>query len=237
MGLDLTYFDIGGIIIILIFLFIGLSRGFLKELSKIICCLISLIGAKILSFPVENVAYKFLHIGEELNARITNVVGSVDFSSLESVRGTLSDGLASIPAVGPLLNNFVEENWNITEIVQKGSANIQSELVKLLMDSLEPIAHQILNIAVFIVLFIVLMIVSSIIFSLLTNIFTSLKIVGAVNALLGGLMGLIKGIVLVGILYSLLFIVLSMSSSEYLSVLMNSRFFDILLGIGKYLPS
>ena len=235
--LGLTYFDIFAIIAIVVFLIIGLSRGFLKELSKILCWVISLIGAKILSYPVEPEMYKFLKVEETLRANISDVVSKVDFTNLETVRGTLSRNISSIPGVGPLLDGFVKDNWNITEMVQKGSANISRELENYLMDSLEPLAHQILNIAVFVGLFIILMIVVSIILSVLTNLFTSIKLVGAANSLLGGVLGIVKGVIFIAILYSLLFVVLSYNGSNYLSILMDSRLFDILLGIGKYIPS
>ena len=66
---------------------------------------------------------------------------------------------------------------------------------------------------------------------------TSVKIVGVANNLLGGALGVVKGCLFMIILYSLAFVILSVSGSEYLTVLMDSKFFDIVVGIKDILPS
>ena len=57
------------------------------------------------------------------------------------------------------------------------------------------------------------------------------------NNLLGGILGVVKGALFIIVLYSLLFVVLSITGSEYLSVLMDSKFFDIVVGIKNVIPA
>ena len=60
----LTFFDIGAIVFIVLFLFMGMASGFLKEIGRIITWAGSLIGAKVLSYIVEPKVYDFLKVGE-----------------------------------------------------------------------------------------------------------------------------------------------------------------------------
>ena len=77
--LGLTFFDIGAIVFLLIFLVVGMVNGFLKEISKIIIWAGSLIGAKILTYTVEPIVYNFLKVGEELKLNITKSIGKALF--------------------------------------------------------------------------------------------------------------------------------------------------------------
>ena len=161
----------------------------------------------------------------------------MDFTSLESLRRSLEVGLEKISLVGPLLDGLVKENWNITDIYQKGSATMQTDLIKYIMDVVEPIAHNIVNIGTFVGLFVILFFVLTVIVNIVIRGLTSVKIVGVANNLLGGALGVVNGCLFIIILYSLAFVILSVSGSEYLTVLMDSKFFDIVVGIKDILPS
>jgi uncharacterized membrane protein required for colicin V production len=236
-GLGLTFFDIGAIVFLLIFLVVGMVNGFLKEISKIIIWAGSLIGAKILTYTVEPIVYNFLKVGEELKLNITRVVENVDFTSLESLRRSLEAGLEDVSLIGPLLDGLVQENWTITDIYQKGSATMQSDLIKYIMDAVDPIAHNVVGLGTFVGLFVILMFVLTIVVNLIIRGVTSVKIVGVADNLLGGVLGAVKGCLFFVIFYSLAFVILSVSGSEYLTVLMDSKFFDIVVGIKDILPS
>lgn len=233
----LTFFDIGAIIFIVLFLFMGMASGFLKEIGRIITWAGSLIGAKVLAYIVEPKVYDFLKVGQELKLNVTTVVENLDFTSLESLRRSLEVGLEKISLVGPLLDGLVKENWNITDIYQKGSATMQTDLIKYIMDVVEPIAHNIVNIGTFVGLFVILFFVLTVIVNIVIRGLTSVKMVGVANNLLGGALGVVKGCLFMIILYSLAFVILSVSGSEYLTVLMDSKFFDIVVGIKDILPS
>lgn len=234
--LGLTYIDLVGLVCIILFFFIGYTRGFITEFLKLGSWIISLIGAKLLAYPLEGIIYNFLKINEKLDLKLTEIVNQLNFSSVETVRTSLDSSLHNIPFIGKLLNDVVYNNWDLTDIIQKASVNIQKELVNSLHSSIEPVIHYFLHIVVFVILFFVLMLVTNIILGFVRNVFTSIKLVGGVDKLLGGVFGLIKGVIFFVILYFVLFLVLSLSSSDYLSVLMSSRFYDIFIGIGNVIP-
>lgn len=235
--LGLTYFDIIAIVFVLLFVFLGISRGLMKELGKIAVWVCSLLGAKVLSFPLESTVYNFLEVDSKLLARVTDIVDKVDFTTVTSARNTLSNGLDNMSVLGPLLKGFTDDNWGITDIVQKGSANAETELIEYVMEGIQPIAHNVVNIGTFVGLFVILFVVLTVVISIIVNGLTSIKIVGAVDNLLGGAIGLIKGCLFIIILYSLLFVVLSVTDSNSLSTLMDSKFFDIVVGIKDILPA
>jgi uncharacterized membrane protein required for colicin V production len=235
--MGLTIFDAIAIGFALIFILVGVSRGFARELSAIITWVASLIGAKIFSYPVSDFLYSKMDITVELKRRVITIVENLDFSSLNALRNSISNGLETIPIIGPFLTEFATENWSITEIFQSGSPTIQTELIDTIMKGIEPVAHQVMDIAAFVIVFIGLFIILSIVLRLMVSALTSIKIVGAIDNILGGVLGLVKGALFVIILYSLLFIALSIIGSEHLSVLMESRFFDMVVGIKNFIPA
>ena len=232
----LTYFDIAAIVFAIIFVIVGMSRGFLRELGKLLTWVGSFVAAKILSVMAEPTVYEYLGIDTKLRESIVSLVEKVDLSSVESARATLEASIEEISVVGPLLNDFVEENWNITNIVQKASENIRTELADYILESVQPVAHDIVEIGCFVAIFIIALIVLGFVIGLVVKGLTSIKIIGGTDKLLGGVLGLAKGVLFVFILYSLLFLVLSLTGSDYLSLLMESKFFDIVLGIKETLP-
>lgn len=235
--LGLTYFDIAAIVFLLIFVFVGMSRGFLNELGKIISWVISLLGSKILVGIVEPKIYEFLDIQNELLLNLNKVIDKVDFTSIETLRNTLERELESVSLVGPLLKGLTENNWDITNIYQKGTATMRTDLVNSMLETIEPIAHDVVGIGCFVGLFFVLLLISSIVVSILIRGLNSIKIVGATDKLLGAGIGLVKGCLFFIVLYSLCFIVLSVMGSEHLSILMDSKFFDMVVGIKDILPA
>lgn len=234
--LGLTFFDIGALILVLIFSIIGVKQGFIRGFIRLITWLISLIGAKILAYPCTDIVYESLGIRDNLIKNISQVIESVDFTSIESARNTLDSGLSSLSGIGPFIKGYVSDSWNITDILQTGASDIQSQLLNALLEVIEPIFYQIVQIGVSIGLFVLLMIVLSVIFSLFSNILTSVKLIGALDSLLGLILGAIKGIIVVVILYMLIFVILSVSGSESLSLFMNSKFFDVIIGMKNFVP-
>ena len=234
--MGINYFDIAAIVFAIIFVIVGMSRGFLRELGKLLTWVGSFVAAKILSVMAEPTVYEYLGIDTKLRESIVSLVEKVDLSSVESARATLEASIEEISVVGPLLNDFVEENWNITNIVQKASENIRTELADYILESVQPVAHDIVEIGCFVAIFIIALIVLGFVIGLVVKGLTSIKIIGGTDKLLGGVLGLAKGVLFVFILYSLLFLVLSLTGSDYLSLLMESKFFDIVLGIKETLP-
>lgn len=234
--LGLTVYDVIGLVLILVFMFVGLSRGFMQELFKLIKWVLSLVGAKILSFFVADYAYEFFKIDAKLTDKLTELVSNLSFTSIEATRKGLSEGLEELPFVGGLLNKGLSEEWGITDILQKASADMQSQLVSFLKDSITPIVMQVLEVASFVALFIVIAIILNIIFSSVHKLFHKSKALGALDNLLGGVLGLIKGALLFLILYSVLFLIFTAVSPTNLEVLQSGKFYELFVGVGEYLP-
>lgn len=230
----MTYVDYCCIAVVAIFCIIGIKRGFLKEIGRIICWLISLIGSKILVTPVELKLYDYFKVKDVLSENIMNVISKADFTSLDSLRDSLNAGLSKISFVGSYLGSFTDKEWAITDMYQKGIANMELELHNFILETVEPIAHQVVGIGAFILLFIAFIILSSLFYGLFEKLFTSIKLVGGVNGLLGGIVGIIKGILVVLILYSILFLAFTMTKSENLALLKDSYFYENFIGIEDY---
>ena len=232
----LTYFDIAAIVFAIIFIAVGISRGFLRELAKLLTWVGSFVCAKLLSVMAEPKVYEYLGVEDRLRESVESLVQKVDLSSVDAARASLEASIEEISVIGPLLTDFVNDNWNITNIVQKASENIQTELADYIMGAIQPVAHDVIEIACFIGIFIIAMIVLGFIIGLIVKGLTSIKLIGGMDKLLGGVLGLAKGALFVVILYSLLFLILSLTGSDYLSLLMESKFFDIVVGIKETLP-
>lgn len=234
--LGLTFFDIGALLLVLIFSIIGVKQGFIRGLVHLITWLISFVGSKIFAYPITGIVYDGLGIKENLVKNINQVLDKVDFTSIETARNTLDNGLSSLSGVGPFIKGYVQDAWSITDILQTGASDIHTQLLNALLEVIEPIFYQVVQIGVSIGLFILLMIILSVVFSLFTNVLTSVKLVNTLDSLLGLILGCLKGVIVVVILYMLVFVILSVSESESLSMFMSSKFFDIIIGMNNFIP-
>lgn len=228
--------DIVFIVILLIFAMGGFKRGFLQELFKLLKWLFSYVGAKLLTSSVSLYLYEFFKIETHLNNKVTEMVGSLDFSSLDNLRTTIEVGLSEIPLLGGYVSKVLEQNWNLTELYQSGVADIQSKLVTLIMNEITPTAMSFMESVTFILLFLLLIIILGIIFNAIIKITHNSKLLGGADKLLGGVLGAIKGVIIFILVFAILYLIASLTSSEYLSTLQASRFFDIVNGMFNIIP-
>jgi uncharacterized membrane protein required for colicin V production len=228
---NLNMFDYVGLGIIGLFLLLGLKKGFLKELAKVLSLALSVVGAKILGSTVEIYLYDLLKVKDKLLESVTNIVSQLDFSSIDSAREGINQGISNIVGVGPFLSKFANDNWTITDILQTSSSDMQTQLTNALMNGIEPMAHKIMGIISFVLVFIVLSLVLGVLFSGLQKAFSSIKILGFANTLLGGVLGAAKGIIITLIVFFILFIVFTVIKSDMLTEFMNSELYNLLIGI------
>lgn len=228
---NLNMFDYIGLGIIGLFLLIGLKKGFLKELAKVLSLVLSVVGAKILSPTVEGYLYDLLKIKDKLLESITNIVSQLDFTSIDTAREGINEGISNIVGIGPFLSKFANENWAITDILQTPSSDMQTQLTNALMNGVEPMAHKIVGIVAFVLVFIVLSIILGVIFTGLQKAFSSIKILGLANTLLGGVLGTVKGIIITLVVFFVLFVVFTITKSDMLTEFMNSELYNIIIGI------
>ena len=108
-------FDIVLLVSIGFFVVMGLGRGFIKEIKPIIVWIGSLVGAKILAYPVSTYMYTSMDIDGKLKSSIGSIVEKLDYSSLNALRSSIEGSLSNIPYVGSLMKGFTENNWDLTE--------------------------------------------------------------------------------------------------------------------------
>ena len=224
--------DIIFIVFLVIFALCGFKRGFLQELFKLLKWLFSYVGAKLLTSSVSLYLYEFFKIEEKLTNKVTEMVSSLDFSSLEGLRTTIEVGLTDIPLLGSYVGKALEKNWNLTELYQSGVADIQSKL----MDEITPTAISFMESVTFILLFLLLIIIIGIIFDSIVRITHNSKLLGGADKLLGGVLGALKGVIIFILVFAILYLIASLTSSEYLLTLQSSRFFDIVNGMFNIIP-
>lgn len=228
--------DIGFLVILLIFALCGFKRGFLQELFKLLKWLFSYVGAKILTSSVSLYLYGLLGIEEKLTNKVTEMVSALDFSSLDGLKTTIEVGLTEIPLLGGYVGQVMEKNWNLTDLYQSGVADMQSKLVTLIMNEITPTAISFMESVTFILLFLLLIIIIGIIFDSIIKITHNSKLLGGADKLLGGVLGGIKGVIIFILVFAILYFIASLTSSEYLSTLQASRFFDIINGMFNIIP-
>lgn len=236
-SIGLTLFDVIGIVFIFSFLIYGFIRGFLKEVSGLLSWIISLVCAKMLSFTVGEKLYAVFNIHDKIVAEINSIVDKADFSTLDNLRNSLNKGIENLSFVGKFIGDFVKTKWDITSIYQSGAVDVKSKIVDTLVVSVEPTVKYVMELLAFIILFIILIILTSVILKVLTRVFEKIPLVGTVNNLLGAVAGTIKGIILFVILFATSFVVLSLTGSEWIGVLKESRFFELIIGLRYVLPS
>ena len=224
------------IVFLVIFALCGFKRGFLQELFKLLKWLFSYVGAKLLTSSVSLYLYEFLKVEEKLTNKVTEMVSSLDFSSLDGLRTTIEVGLTDIPLLGGYVGKALEKNWNLTELYQSGVADIQSKLIDLIMGEITPTAISFMESVTFILLFLLLIIIIGIIFDSIVRITHNSKLLGGADKLLGGVLGALKGVIIFILVFAILYLIASLTSSEYLLTLQSSRFFDIVNGMFNIIP-
>ena len=236
-SLGLSVFDCIGIVLVLVFFIIGCKKGFLKEISGLINCVISFIGAKTLSYGLGEKLYAQLGLHDKLQAEVVGIVDKADFTSLHTLRASLSVGLEKLSYVGKVIEDFISNKWDITAIYQENAENIKEKISEVIMESVQPAVKYIAEILAFVLMLIVLLIVTSICLRFLIKVFEKIPLVGTANALLGGVIGAVKGVIIFAVVVSICFVIFSMKDSELLITLKESKFFDLIIGLKNVLPT
>ena len=242
--MTMNYFDIGAIVVILICVILGFKKGLVAELSGIISLVGGVIVAKFLQLRVTEILYDKFDIHGLLERNIQSVVENADYSTLDSLRDSLYSGISSLKVVGSFVNETLfQNNFSLTNAFQQMEKlgmpqdELQSNIVETLMKSLEPLTQDVFRILVFVCLFLISSILLTFIMMLFSKAISNIPVVSETNAGLGAIVGLIKGVFLVIVAFAMLFLAFSVGNSNYLSMLMDSTFFSILMDVKNVLPS
>lgn len=223
------------LLFLLVLFFIGIKRGFVRELAKLISLAASFIVAKIGATMLEPMVFEKLNISNNIHHKLASIVSEVNLSTVATVREDLEVGLQNMKGFNSILKYVPLDKFEITDIVQKGAENMEEQLVNALYTNIEPLLHKFLSVFVFVVAFFVLLIIFGIITRFIASAIESLPLIGSANALLGGIVGIVKGIILVSVFLSLVYLVLTCSNSDMLNTVMESKSFMLVGSIKDYL--
>lgn len=219
--------DIVIYILLLIMIFIGFSKGIIKQVLSTANWLVSLIGAFVLVKPFSKLMMK-TPINDSVNKAITDWIAT---------KGTALavpyDPANSNEQIADAISQVLKLPKFIASIIAKG-INISSTADLTLAEVLAPsITSVVITVLSFIALFIILLIVLKIIINLLNLVFDS-GVLGLVNKLLGAALGLVKGALIISLIMLLVSVLSGVipSLNEFLIT-------DLKLGvesfsIGKY---
>lgn len=228
----ITMFDMGVLVVIVFFICIGASRGFLREIGGLICCFASAIIGKMAMEPFGEFLWNFMDMQKVLMGYINEAVRRVNFTSVDSAKDTLLEAIERIPFMGGLSEGLVLDNDGLYTLLQEGMTTFRTSLASSLYMTIEPFAHKVMALAAFVVAFFICYILLSLIYGMFSRSITSLQLVKSLDIAMGGLVGLVKGCIVVCILFVVLYLMFSMGNSDQLSVLLSSKISEL---VGTFL--
>lgn len=204
--------DIAVILILLLAIFIGYKRGFVKAAIKLVGCILAVIVAGAASIP--------------LAAGIFDTFAAAKLEETIASKMTATDTASVTAGIEAVLDQLPGPVTNALEAYGMGSPEqIIQEIKNSLNGSAESIAHSVVKIAIrpvavallrtlcFFILFIVLMILVALVANLISRVFT-LPILRQMNGGLGAVVGIAEGVVLIFVAVTVLQLIAASSSSE-----------------------
>ena len=187
--------DVAVILIILLAIFIGYKRGFVKSVIKLVGCVLAVIVAGLLSPLIAGGIFDTFaskQLQESMAAEMTSADAS---SALEGIRGML-EGLPG-PVVNALEASGLGTPEQMLDTVQdslEGGVDAVSQAV--VVKVIRPVAVALLGALLFFILFILLIILVAFLARLIDKVF-KLPLLKQMNGALGAVMGALEGAVIV----------------------------------------
>lgn len=215
--------------IILLFVLVGIKRGFIKEIVS----LVGVIIAAVLAVTLSGAGSTFIY-DSFIDGKVQDTVSNSIVSAVGNDAGEI---LENIPqkfiTAGEGLGINVEElvNDNMGETVEQTASSVASTVsVKIV----RPIISGIIRVVLFILIFIIAKILIGWLGRVL-NIIAKLPVIGGANTLLGGVVGFIRGIIFALILCFVVIIIVDVKPTGLFGItsetVENSVIFDFLAGI------
>lgn len=205
--------DVAVILLFVLAILIGIKRGFIKTVIRLVGCLLALVIAYSLSGVIAGGAYDTF-LAPTVKEQIVAHVPSADTESLK-------DGLDAVMEQLPgFVRNAVDNNVGSTDQIVdylEGSLNGNMEsLAATVSDKVvRPVAVAMLQMICFFVLFIVLMIVVIILSCVINKVF-KLPLLKQANGVLGGILGAVEGVLWVFVAVTVIQLVASSSPADSL---------------------
>lgn len=188
--------DIAVAALVILFTVIGVHRGFIKSVVRLLGFVVAVVAAALASTPIAQLLYdKLLYTQAE--ALVAQKVQEGVAAAATTLNEQITAVLASLPeGVQSLLTMY-----GVDASGMAGTAQTSEALVPTIMDGIiTPLCVAVLQLIVFLVLFLVLFLVIRLLGKLIDKIFASLPVIKQVNGLLGGVLGFAEGVLVLFVL-------------------------------------
>ncbi len=188
--------DIAVAALLVLFTIVGVRRGFIKSVVRLLGFVVAVVGAAVASMPIAQYVYTtFFHT--PIEAMVAQKVQEGVTAAATSLSEQVTAVLSSLPhGVQSLLAVYGVDGSHMNGATQTGEA-----LVPTVMDGvITPLCTAVLQVIVFLVLFLVLFLIIRLLGKLIDKIFASLPVIKQVNGLLGGVLGFAEGVLVLFVL-------------------------------------
>ncbi len=183
--------DGAAILVVLLAVFIGYRRGFVRSLIQLVGLVAAVIVAAALSTGIASLIFDQF-VSEGLTQTVASKIQTTDTAAAAQ---SVQQALEELP--GPVYNALVQYVGTPEEIVsgiqgslEGGAETVASTVVRLVI---RPVAVALLRFLVFFILFILLMIVVGLVARLVNGFFKA-PVLKQINGTLGAVIGLVQGI-------------------------------------------
>ena len=188
--------DIAAAVLLVLFTLIGVRRGFIRSVVRLLGFVLSVVAAAVASMPIAQYVYEaffYSPIQAMVSQKVQEGVASAATGLAEQVTAVLS----SLPkGVQSLLSVYGTDGNGLSGAAQTGEA-----LVSTVMDSvITPLCTALLQVIVFLVLFLVLFLLIRLLGKLIDKVFSSLPVIKQINGVLGGVLGFAEGVLVLFVL-------------------------------------
>lgn len=188
--------DIAAAVLLVLFTLIGVRRGFIRSVVRLLGFVLSVVAAAVASMPIAQYVYEaffYSPIQAMVSQKVQEGVASAATGLAEQVTAVLS----SLPkGVQSLLSVYGTDGNGLSGAAQTGEA-----LVSTVVDSvITPLCTALLQVIVFLVLFLVLFLLIRLLGKLIDKVFSSLPVIKQINGVLGGVLGFAEGVLVLFVL-------------------------------------
>lgn len=198
--------------LIALFVFVGIKRGFVKEIVS----LVGFIVALVLAFSLSNVGAEFAYD----NFIDASVQDSVKQSITDSVKNDADGILNSVPeefiSAAKTIGIDIEAAVN-DSIGVNISDTAQNVALKISHDIARPVVTTLIRVILFLVLFIIIRILIGWLGKVL-NIFARLPVLHSANKLLGGIVGFLRGTVIALVLCYVVILIVNVRENGLIGI-------------------
>lgn len=188
--------DIAVAALLVLFTVIGVRRGFIKSVVRLLGFVVAMAVSAIVSMPIAQYVYKaffYTPIETMVAQKVQEGVAAAATSLSEQVTAVLSSlpgGVQSLLAV-----------YGVDGNVLNGAVQTGDSLVPTVMNSvITPLCTAVLQVIVFLVLFLVLFVIIRLFGKVLNKIFASLPLIKQLNGVFGGVLGFAEGVLVLFVL-------------------------------------